>query len=58
MSFRLPVVRGAALRRASTQTEYVLIAAIVSVAVLAGAAAVGSSLGGVFNGLAEFFAGG
>jgi len=46
-----------ARRSGSTQTEYVLIAAIVSVAILAGVVALGGSLSGIFSGIADVFGG-
>jgi Flp pilus assembly pilin Flp len=40
-------------RRGSTHTEYVLIAAVISIAVLTGSIAVGGSLDGIFNAIAD-----
>jgi Flp pilus assembly pilin Flp len=46
-----------ARHRGSTQTEYVLIAAIVSVAILGGVLALGGSLTDIFTGIADIFSG-
>ncbi len=44
-------------RRGSSQMEYVLIAAVISVAILAGVTGIGSSLGETFTSIGDILAG-
>lgn len=45
------------LRRGTTHTEYVLIAAVISIAIIAGVTGIGSSLSETFTSIGDILAG-